>query len=84
MEFGFRNVTFLKKTQLHFPCPPFPYFRASNLGKIDANFSGEILTSSAVLDHRDIHARVHSVGSSTGIHSCSTRVDSYLLVFYSS
>ena len=52
MEFGFRNVTLLK-TQLYFPFPPFLYFRASNLGKIDANFSWEIVTSSAVLDHRD-------------------------------
>ena len=46
-----RNVTILK-TQLHFPVLPFPYFRASNLGKIDANFFWEIVTSSAVLDHR--------------------------------
>ena len=39
------------KTQLHFPFPPFPYFRASNLGKININFSGEVVTSSAVLYH---------------------------------
>ena len=46
-----RNVTFLKKTtSLSFS--PFPLFRTSNLGKIDANFSGEIVTSSAVLNHR--------------------------------
>ena len=37
--------------QLHFPFPPFPYSRASNLGKIDANFPWESVTSSAVLDH---------------------------------
>ena len=47
----FRNVTFLKNTTA-FSFPPFPYFRVSNLGKINANFSGEIVTSSTVLDHR--------------------------------
>ena len=34
-----------------FSFPPFPYCRASNLRKIDGNFSWEIVTSSAVLDH---------------------------------
>ena len=40
------------KTQHHFPFPCFLYFRASNLGKIDANFTWEIVTSFEVLDHR--------------------------------
>ena len=52
MDFGFRNVTFLKNTA-SFSFSPFSYFKASNLGKIDANLSWEIVTSSAVLDHRD-------------------------------
>ena len=48
----------LLKTQLYFlplkpPPPPFPYARASNLEKIDANFSWEIVTSSVVLDHQE-------------------------------
>ena len=41
----------MKNTTL-FSFSPFPYFTASNLGKIYANFSGEIVTSSAVSDHR--------------------------------
>ena len=45
-------ISFLK-AQLYFPFPPFPYFRASYLGKIDANFSWETVTSSGVLDHQD-------------------------------
>ena len=48
----FRNVTFLKNTT-SFSFSPFLYFRASNLGKIDGNFSWEIVKSSAVLDHWD-------------------------------
>ena len=31
---------------------PLPYSRASNLGKVYANFSGEIVASSSALDHR--------------------------------
>ena len=66
----------LPSPQFHFSFPSFSYFRTSNLGKINANVLGEILTSSAVLDHRDIHDRVHSLGSSTRIHSRSTSVHS--------
>ena len=67
MEFVLRNVTFLKNTTFIFlPLPPFPYFRASNVGKIHANFSWEIVTSQAVLDHRDVGwvsgCRVGAVG----------------------
>ena len=45
-----RNVTFLKNTT-SFSFFPFPHFRASNLGKIDGNCFGEIVASSAVLNH---------------------------------
>ena len=45
------GVRFLGKTELHCHFSPFPYLRASDMGKIEANFSGEILTSSVVLDH---------------------------------
>ena len=34
---------------------PLPHSGASNLGKIYANFSGEIVTSSSVLDHPDVY-----------------------------
>ena len=49
----FRNVTFFEKHNFIFLFP-FPLFLASNLGKINANFSPEIVTSSAVLGMRDI------------------------------
>ena len=49
-----------RKTQLHFPFSPFLYFRASDLRKIDANFSGEIVTSSAVLNHWVSNVSVNS------------------------
>ena len=39
------------KTPVHFLLSPVPYFGASNLGKIYANFSGEIVTSLSILDH---------------------------------
>ena len=47
----FKRFSFLK-TQVHFRFSPRPYSGASNLGKIYANFSGEIVTSSSILDHR--------------------------------
>ena len=52
MEFGFQEC-YLMKNRTSFPFSPglFPCFRVSNLGKIDGNFSWEIVTSSAVLDH---------------------------------
>ena len=45
---------------------PFPYSGASELGKVYANFSGEIVTSSSVLVHRDIiySLRADSKGNS--------------------
>ena len=49
MSLLFKRVSSLK---VHFLCSPFPYSKASNLGKIYASFSGEIVTSSSVLDHR--------------------------------
>ena len=43
------------KTQLHFPFPPFPYLRASNLRKIDGNFSSlencDVISSFGSLGH---------------------------------
>ena len=53
MDFGFLEC-YLLKNPTSFSLSLFLYFRASNLGKIDANFSGGIVTSSAVLDHRAI------------------------------
>ena len=46
-----KRVSFLKNTTSFSFCP-LPYSRASNLSKIFANFSREIVTSSSVLDHR--------------------------------
>ena len=34
-----------RELQLHLLFPPFPYFKVSNLGKSDANFSGENVIS---------------------------------------
>ena len=42
-----------RKARVHFLFSPFPYSGALNLGKIYANLSREIVTSSSVLDHRD-------------------------------
>ena len=49
--FLLKRVSFLKNTS-SFSFSPLPYSGASNLGKINANFSGEIVTSWSVLDHR--------------------------------
>ena len=51
--FRVKGVSFLKNTS-SFSFSPLPYSGASDLGKIYANFSGEIVTSSSVLIHRDI------------------------------
>ena len=45
IDFAFKEGQLLKKTQVHFLSSPLPYSGASNLGKILANFSGEIVTS---------------------------------------
>ena len=56
MEFGYQECYLSEKHNFIVLFPPFPYFIASNLGRIDANFSVEILTPSAVLDHRVVCA----------------------------
>ena len=51
----FKRVSFLKNTSFFFFIfSPLPYSGASDPGKIIANFSGEIVTSSSGLIHQDI------------------------------
>ena len=51
LSLHYKRVSFLKNTS-SFSFSPFHYSRTSNLGKIYANFSGEVVTSLSVLDHR--------------------------------
>ena len=73
----FKRVSFLKR-QAHFLFSLLPYSRASNLGKIYANFSGEIVTSSSVLDHRE---KIHFLAftNTTDISDKNAIVTMYLL-----
>ena len=67
----FKRVSFLKNaSSLSFS--PLSYSGASNLGKIYANFSMEIVTSSAVLDHQGYCLKLLIQGDGRG---CTSRTD---------
>ena len=50
INFAFKRASFLKNTS-SFSLLPFPMFWNLKSGEIYANFSGEIVMSSSVLDH---------------------------------
>ena len=52
-DFAFQEGQLSEKQKFIFLFPPLPYSGASNLRDIYANFSGKIVTSSSVPDHRD-------------------------------